>query len=135
MPRYCPNCRAEFDDQALVCWGCRTRLVDRLAPEEPLELEESGESEEKRVWVDLRPVYFAPDEFSALAVQRVLAGAGIDSHVRSLQFPWADGLMRNIKGYWGQVLVLPEDFDHAHELVEEYLNSLDSEGSPDPAEG
>jgi hypothetical protein len=134
MPRYCPNCRSEFDDEAAVCWSCRSRLVEQLPPAEPLEIEEDADAREERVWVDLRPAYFAQDEFSAMAVQRVLDDAEIESHIRSVQIPWADGIMRNIKGYWGQVLVAPEDYERAHALVEEYLASLDL-GSNDPTEG
>lgn len=96
------------------------------------------EEEEERVWIDLRAVYRAPDEFSALAVQRVLADAEIESRVRSVQIPWADGLISNIKGYWGEVLVPAEDVEHARELVSEYLKSIDGNPgshSDDPAEG
>jgi hypothetical protein len=120
MPRTCPQCRSKYEDQALVCWRCRVRLVARL------ERGERVAEEAERVWVDLRPVYFAPDEFSALAVQRVLEEADIESRVRSVQIPWVDGVMGNIKGYWGQVLVPEEQFDQAREIVAEYLHSIDS---------
>lgn len=136
MTRYCPRCGTEFDDQALVCWPCHTRLVDR--PEPGTEVPAPDDGGEERVWIDLRAVYLAPDEFSALAVQRVLADAEIVSRVRSVQLPWADGLVSNIKGYWGEVLVPPEDVEHARELIDEYLKSIDSDlggDSDDPAEG
>jgi hypothetical protein len=114
MPRYCPRCRSEYLDEAEVCWACRVQLVDRIEP-----------AEDERVWVHLVPVYSAPDEFSALAVQRFLMEADIQGHVRSAQIPWIDGIMKNIKGYWGQVLVAAEDSEHARELVADYLRALE----------
>jgi hypothetical protein len=140
MTRYCPRCGTEFDDRAVVCWPCHARLVDHPSPatEAPASDDKEEGEEEQRVWVDLRPVYRAPDEFSALAVQRVLADAEIESRVRSVQIPWADGLISNIKGYWGEVLVPAEDVEHARELVSEYLKSIDGDPgshSDDPAEG
>lgn len=114
MPRICPRCRSDYQDDVEVCWRCRVRLVDHLEPEE-----------DDRVWVDLKPVYFAPDEFSALAVQRVLEEAEISSHVQSAQIPWVDGIMANIKGYWGRVLVAEDELDQAREIVTEYLKSIE----------
>jgi hypothetical protein len=81
------------------------------------------------VWVDYRPVYLAPDEFTALAVQCLLEGSGIESRVRSEQIPWTDGIMRNIIGYWGQVLVPLAEVVRARALVDAYLKTLER-GSP-----
>jgi hypothetical protein len=121
MARRCPCCRAEYADHADVCWSCRVRLVPT---------DESEEPDRELVWVDLRPVYRAPDEFSALAVERVLAAEDIRSFVRSGQIPWADGIMSNLTGFWGQVLVAPEDYEPALALVTEYLASLERGGDP-----
>ncbi len=121
MPRRCPRCHTEYEDRADVCWSCRVRLVDDFDSEEP---------GPELVWVDLRSVYRAPNEFSALAVQRVLTEADIPSHVRSGQIPWADGIMSNLTGYWGQVLVAPEDYDQALTLVAEYLQSIEKQMGP-----
>ena len=82
------------------------------------------------MWVELRPVYRAPDEFSALAVERVLAAEDIRSFVRSGQIPWVDGITSNLTGFWGQVLVAPEDYEQALALVTEYLASLERGGDP-----
>jgi len=122
MPLYCPRCRAEYQDDAQICWKCRARLVAELDP-----AQEPG-------WVELRPVYRAPDEFSALAVQRVLAEAEIECLVQSAMVPWTDGIMQNIRGYWGEVLVAVEDLAEAREIVDDYLRSLESEGGSDAAE-
>jgi hypothetical protein len=77
------------------------------------------------VWVDYRPVYLAPDEFTALAVQCLLEGSGIECRVRSEQIPWTDGIMRNIIGYWGQVLVPLAEVVRARALVDDYLKTLE----------
>jgi hypothetical protein len=82
------------------------------------------------IWVDYRPVYLAPDEFSALAVQCLLVGSGIESRVRSEQIPWTDGIMRNIIGYWGQVLVPIREVVRARALVDAYLKTLESRPEP-----
>jgi len=60
----------------------------------------------------------------------VLAAEDIRSFVRSGQIPWADGLMSNLTGYWGQVLVAPEDYEQAIALVTEYLASLERKDEP-----
>ncbi len=119
MARRCPRCHTEYAEHADVCWPCRARLEPGAESEEP---------DRELVWVELRAVYRAPDEFSALAVERVLAAEEIRSLVRSGQIPWADGLMSNLTGYWGQVLVAPEDYEQALALVTEYLESLERGG-------
>jgi hypothetical protein len=88
----------------------------------------SDEPDRELVWVEFRSVYRAPDEFSALAVERVLAAEDIPCLVRSGQIPWADGIMSNLTGHWGQVLVAPEDYEQALTLVTEYLASLEPPG-------
>lgn len=124
MARRCPRCYTEYADHADVCWSCRIRLVPAAESEEP---------DRELVWVELRSVYRAPDEFSALAVERVLAAEDIRSFVRSGQIPWADGLMSNLTGCWGQVLVAPEDYEPALALVTEYLASLERPDDPGAA--
>ena len=123
MPRHCPRCNAEYEDHVEVCWPCHVRLIEGIDEEEP---------GQEVVWVDYRPVYRAPDEFSALAVQRVLAEQDIQSLVRSAQIPWADGIMSTLKAYWGQLLVAPEDYVRARALVEEYLRSIGVDPGPSP---
>ena len=138
MSRLCPRCGAEFEDTAQVCWTCRAHLVPEerthghLAhPEEAdHELDHDHEHEVPAgevEWVDLKSVYNAPDEFSALAVQALLTGSGIEARVRSRQIPWVDGIMRNILGYWGHVLVEPDDYVRAKELIADYLRSLEQQ--------
>jgi Putative prokaryotic signal transducing protein len=145
MSRLCPRCGAEFEDTAQVCWTCRAHLV----PEErtrghlshPDEAEHELEHEHEPPagepeWVDWKSVYDAPDEFSALAVQALLSGSGIEAQVRSGQIPWVDGIMRNILGYWGRVLVEPDDYVRAKELLADYLRSLEQQAaSRDPEDG
>jgi len=132
MAFLCPRCGTQYDDHERVCWPCRVHLVPEArtvgvhAPES-----EPAESSEP-IWVDYRPVYLAPDEFTALAVQCLLVGSGIESRVRSEQIPWTDGIMRNIIGYWGQVLVPIRDVVRARALVDAYLRGLESRAAPKP---
>jgi hypothetical protein len=60
----------------------------------------------------------------------VLSGSGIESRVRSEQIPWTDGIMRNIIGYWGQVLVPIREVVRARALVDAYLSGLESKPKP-----
>jgi hypothetical protein len=131
MPQVCPRCGTQYDDPAQVCWPCRVRLVPEAETggAAPGSEGEPGERAEP-VWVDYRPVYLAPDEFTALAVQCLLTGSGIESRVRSEQIPWTDGIMRNIIGYWGQVLVPLADVVRARALVDAYLQTLEQK-TPD----
>ena len=116
MP-YCPSCKTRYDDGAEACWRCRVRLVAELpggAGEPPSSRRASGPV----------PIYEAPDEFSALRVQALLEGAGMIAVVESAQIPWIDGVLANIKGSWGRVLVHPADREAARELVAGYRASL-----------
>jgi len=132
MAFLCPRCGTHYDDSERVCWPCRVHLVPEartggIVSSDP-DLAETAEP----VWVDYRPVYLAPDEFTALAVQCLLVGSGIESRVRSEQIPWTDGIMRNIIGYWGQVLVPIRDVVRARALVDAYLRTLEPRSDPRP---
>jgi hypothetical protein len=131
MAFLCPRCGTQYDGEERVCWPCRVHLVPEariggVKASDP----EPGERSEPPIWVDYRPVYLAPDEFSALAVQCLLVGSGIESRVRSEQIPWTDGIMRNIIGYWGQVLVPIREVVRARALVDAYLKTLESRSDP-----
>ncbi len=107
--RYCPRCLTDYPEDAVVCWPCRWRLVSAPAP--PPE-----------AW---EVVYAAPDEFSALTLEAVLADAGIDVLVRSEAAPWITGIMAYSQGYWGRLLVHPEAIERARDLVRDYLAALE----------
>jgi hypothetical protein len=102
------------------------------SPEEALEkgeMEEKEEMEENQGTALPSPIYDAPDEFSALRLQAILEEAGVRAWVRSAAIPWIAGVTGSMKGYWGRVLVHPDDRDQATELVRDYLASLDDDGS------
>ncbi|MGD8395327.1 MAG: DUF2007 domain-containing protein [Candidatus Eiseniibacteriota bacterium] len=120
MP-YCPRCQTNYPDGTRVCWPCRSHLLEGRA-EEP---ESNGAENDGDVgWSKLVPVYRAPDELSALRIHSILEEAGILARIQSGQIPWIDGVMSNIQGYWGRVLVRPEEREAAEELVEAYVDSL-----------
>jgi hypothetical protein len=120
MP-YCPRCLNEYEEGSEACWNCHALLVpgDVAADAEPQPAKSAPD------WQPLRPVYKAPDEFSALRMQAVLEEAGIQAAVQSAQIPWVPSVMSHVKGYWGRVLVAPAAVDAAKEIVAEYLASLD----------
>ena len=131
MAFLCPRCGTQYDAEERVCWPCRVHLVPEARTGGGGASEaEPAERSEAPIWVDYRPVYLAPDEFSALAVQCLLVGSGIESRVRSEQIPWTDGIMRNIIGYWGQVLVPIREVVRARALVDAYLKTLESRSEP-----
>jgi hypothetical protein len=136
MSLLCPRCGTQYEDPIQVCWPCRVHLVP--AAKTGNHEDDSADASEvapEPEWVDYRPVYLAPDEFTALAVQCLLTGSGIESKVRSEQIPWTDGIMRNIIGYWGQVLVPLAEVVRARALVDAYLRTLDPRRGPDSTAG
>jgi len=79
-------------------------------------------------WVDLFPIYDAPDELSAIHVRAMLLSAGIEARIRSAQVPWLDGVLANVVGYWGQVLVPRVDVITARALLSAFLADVEREG-------
>jgi len=82
-------------------------------------------------WLDLYPIYNAPDEDSAIHVHSFLVSAGIEARIRSAQVPWLDGVLANVVGYWGQVLVPRRDVIVARDLLEELQAQIEGESRPD----
>jgi hypothetical protein len=126
MP-YCPRCLAEYQEGEEACWSCRVQLAHGSLDERVRDAahgESDGSETPSRDWVKLVAAYLAPDELSALRIQALLEEAGIEARVESVQIPWIDGVMSNIKGYWGRVLVRPEDAEASRELVADYVASL-----------
>ena len=90
-------------------------------------VERNGEME----WLELHPVYDAPDEAIAIHVRALLVGAGIAARVRSAQIPGFDGAFAMAVGYWGQVMVAWRDVVRAKALLEAFLEELEREEPPD----
>jgi hypothetical protein len=81
---------------------------------------EAGEDRELRT----RVVYLAPDELTAVTLQKVLEAEGVDAWVQSIQVPYYDGLIGMVEGYWGRLLVLEDQETKARRVIEEYLRDL-----------
>jgi hypothetical protein len=77
------------------------------------------------IWVDLRPVYDAPDEASAIHVRTLLQSAGMAARIRSAQVPAFDGALASGVGFWGQVMVAAADEPGARTLVEAFLREVE----------
>ncbi len=117
MP-HCPRCRTNYPEGNEICWPCQARLAEGT-------LDDGVEAPAKPAWTALKVVYLAPDEFNALRIKAVLEEADIDASIESAQIPWVDGIMSNIKGYWGRVQVHPEDEETAKEIITDYLSTLE----------
>jgi|GEM_PF-943803 hypothetical protein len=111
----CPNCGMGSDDRDF-CLECGVKVTH-----------EGGEHE-----VDFAPdrelrtkaVYKAPDEISAITLQKVLESEGIRAWIQSIQVPWYDGIMKMVEGYWGKVMVFEDQEPNARRVMEEYFRSL-----------
>jgi hypothetical protein len=71
-----------------------------------------------------KAVYKAPDEISAITLQKVLESEGIRAWIQSIQVPWYDGIMKMVEGYWGKVMVFEDQEPDARRVMEEYFRSL-----------
>jgi hypothetical protein len=76
----------------------------------------------------LKSVFKAPDEFVAITIREILAANNIEAVVRRFETTWLDGLPKVLKGYWGEVLVIEDDWAEADECVREFLKAAE-EGS------
>lgn len=72
-----------------------------------------------------RPIYKAPDEWTAVTIKELLCSAGLTAQVVPVPGSFEDGIDRLIEGYWGKVLVLESDVDEACSLIGDYLRGLD----------
>jgi hypothetical protein len=111
----CPNCGTGFHDEEDFCLDCGLKLGeeshDCLPPSDRI--------------MRYRPVYKAPDEWTAVTIRDLLRSTGLEVQVLSVHEPWQDGINRLVEGYWGKVVVLEGDVGEARRLIEEYLRGLD----------
>ncbi len=61
------------------------------------------------------------DESLGLLLQEVLKEQGISSELRSEQIPWMNGIMKAVRGYWGDLMVLERNAEQTREIIETYL--------------
>ncbi|MBD3237173.1 MAG: hypothetical protein GF330_10740 [Candidatus Eisenbacteria bacterium] len=76
-------------------------------------------------WLDLHPVFDAPDEATAIHVRALLRGGGIEARIRSKQIPGFDGAYAMALGYWGQVMVPRREVIRAKALLEPLLREIE----------
>lgn len=110
----CPNCGTGFHDEEEFCFDCGIKLG-----------QEAHDCAQADRLMRLRPVYKAPDEWTAITIRDLLKSAGLGVEVLSVHEPWQDGVSRLVEGYWGKVLVLEADVSEALRLIEQYLRDLD----------
>jgi hypothetical protein len=110
----CPNCGTGASGREF-CLECGVKVN---APEE--------EPAKPRFDRELRTkaVYKAPDEITAITLQKVLESAGIQAWTQSIQVPWYDGIMKMVEGYWGKVMVFEDQEAEARSVIDAYLKSL-----------
>jgi Putative prokaryotic signal transducing protein len=111
----CPNCGMGSDDRDF-CLECGVKVTHE---EDQHEVDVAPDRE-----LRTKAVYKAPDEISAITLQKVLESEGIRAWIQSIQVPWYDGIMKMVEGYWGKVMVFEDQEADARRVMEEYFRSL-----------
>ena len=118
MP-FCPNCRFEFNEGIQNCADCRADLVSELPPGEGVE------------YVDWKIVQSVSSEILGNILKGVLDSGGIEAVLRSHEMPSVGSVQGEFSPDWGDILVHPEDFRSARNLIGLYLASLPLHQSED----
>lgn len=114
MP-WCPKCRMEYESRIAICPDCNVVLVSQL-PESQKELHSQS---------DMVSVMKLENEVEGAVLKGVLEEQGIHAMVRD--FIISQHQLPEIgMNFWGELLVLQDDYDNAKFIVTEYLNSLDT---------
>lgn len=79
-------------------------------------------------------VFVAPDEFTAITLEEMLKGQGIDVEIQRFETAWLDGLAKVMKGGWGEVLVEEGQEEEAQAFIKEFLESPASDEDLPPGE-
>jgi hypothetical protein len=77
-------------------------------------------------------VYNPLDEVTARALLAALEAEGIRAELRQFHNPWEISWLEGRP--WGQILVLEEDAEHAHQVIKDFLASIENSSS-DAEEG
>lgn len=118
MP-FCPNCCFEFNKGIQICADCGTDLVSELPPGEGVE------------YVDWKIVQSVSSEILGNILKGVLESSGIEAVLRSHEMPSVGSVQGDFSPDWGDILVRPEDFRNARNLIGLYLASLPLDQSED----
>lgn len=111
MP-FCPKCRAEYVEGVDTCEDCHVPLVAELPPKDVPD------------YVELVEIQRVPDEVAGVMMKGVLENSGIGVVLLPAKIAGY-----NIKStwYWGKLLVPKEDLEISRKLLDDYLNSLETE--------
>jgi hypothetical protein len=80
----------------------------------------------------MEAVYRAPNEDTAMIIRGILESEGIPVTLKSAQIPWYDGIMVMGEGYWGDVMVAPENAQRARDIVHAYEPGAPKQSGGDP---
>jgi len=95
---------------------------------EPSDMLPGDDADGDLEWVDLVPVYEAPDEPSAIHVRAMLQSAGIAARIRSAQIAGFNGAFASAIGFWGQVMVPRDEVVTARALVADFVRDAERGG-------
>lgn len=115
MP-FCQKCRAEYVEGVDTCEDCQIPLVAELPPKDVPDYAEIAELQR------------VPDEVAGVMMKGVLENSGITVILRAAKLPAYDGIASTWStSYWGKLLVPKEDLEISRKILDDYLNSLETE--------
>lgn len=114
--KYCPECEAEYKDEARECADCEVPLISGEAFRERKSREDQQREALSRE--EFVPVKVAENAFEADRVREALEQEGIPVLVRTFQDTAYDGIFVSQKG-WGYVEVPESEKARAEQIVSE----------------
>jgi len=124
--KYCPECEAEYEDDAQACADCEVPLISGEAFQQRKSREEAQRAALSRE--EFVPVKVAENAFEADRVREALEQEGIPVLVRTFQDTAYDGIYVSQKG-WGYVEVPESEKERAERIVSDV-----SQAFPEAAE-
>ena len=111
--KYCPHCKAEYQEKIDVCADCDAQLISQQEFEKRKE-EEARFHEETKTLVK---VFTLKDRFEADVITRELEKEGIPVLIRSFRDTAYDGIFIPQKG-WGEVRVPEKEQERAIGIID-----------------